>query len=131
ASGLTSLATQVVWMRVLVLIVGSTTYAFSTVLLVYLVALALGGAWASRRGTRAADVLPDLAIVHMLLGVFTLGAVAAVDRLPRWYAALFQRWPPAGIADTVALDTGVVFGLLLCPVLAAGTVLPLALSGAL
>ena len=56
-SGLTSLATQVVWMRVLVLIVGSTTYAFSTVLLVYLVALAAGGAWAARRGTPTAFVL--------------------------------------------------------------------------
>ena len=129
ASGLGSLATQGVWTRVLVLVVGSSTYAFSAVLLVYLVALTGGSAWASRRGRRH-DALPDLAMVHALLGLFTLAAVYAVDRLPGWYAVMLARWSPAGIAGTVALDVLILFGLLVLPVLCAGAVLPLALSGA-
>ena len=129
ASGLGSLATQVVWTRVLILVVGSSTYAFSAVLLVYLVALMVGSAWASRRGARR-DPLTDLAVVHALLGVFTFGAVYAVDRLPGWYAIMLAGWGPSGMAGTLALDVLVSFGLLALPVLSAGAVLPLALSGA-
>jgi spermidine synthase len=47
-SGFVSLATQVAWTRILVLVIGSTTYAFTAVLVVYLIALGAGSAWASR-----------------------------------------------------------------------------------
>ncbi|TMA36716.1 MAG: hypothetical protein E6J79_12625, partial [Deltaproteobacteria bacterium] len=129
-SGFMSLATQVAWTRVLVLIVGSTTYAFSTVLLAYLAALGAGSAWASRRGARAADVRPDLAVMHLVMALGLLAAVYAVTRLPFWYVALFRAWQPSSIGATVALNATVVLVLLAVPVLAAGTVLPLVLIGA-
>ena len=129
-SGFMSLATQVAWTRVLVLIVGSTTYAFSTVLVAYLAALGAGSAWASRRGARAADVRPALAVVHLVMALGVLAAVYAVSRLPFWYVALFQVWRPSSIAATVVLNVAVVLALLAVPVLAAGTVLPLVLIGA-
>jgi spermidine synthase len=84
-SGLVSLATQVAWTRVLSLIVGSTTYAFTSVLVVYLVALGFGSALASRRASRVRRVEPDLAIMHAALAVCMLGAVYCVNRLPYWY----------------------------------------------
>jgi spermidine synthase len=130
-SGVLSLAAQVAWTRVLVLVLGSTTYAFSTVLLVYLVALGVGSTWASRRGTRRADVRPALAAVHLVMALGLLGAVAAVERLPYWYVALAKTWQPDSLPATVALNTAVVFGILIVPILAAGTILPLALIGAL
>jgi len=69
-------------------------------------------------------VLSDLAVVHALLGLFTLAAVYAVNRLPGWYAVMLAGRAPAGIAGTVALDVLILFGLLVLPVLCAGAVLP-------
>ena len=58
ASGALALVTQVAWTRVLTLVVGSTTYAFSAVLLVYLLALGAGSALAARRGARGGASAP-------------------------------------------------------------------------
>jgi spermidine synthase len=130
-SGAASIATQVAWTRVLVLIVGSTTYAFSTVVLVYLIALAVGSAWAARRASAATDVRPLLAGTHLVMAVAMLAAVWAVNRLPYWYLGLFQSWQPEGIAGLVGMNMVIVFVILFPSVLFAGTVLPLAMIGAL
>jgi spermidine synthase len=129
-SGALSFTTQVAWTRVLVLVVGSTTYAFSTVLVVYLSALAAGSAWASTRGARVDDVRRDLAVMHLLMALGLLAAIASVNRLPYWYLELFQSWQPASVAGIVVLTTVIVFGLLFVPVACAGTILPLAIIGA-
>jgi spermidine synthase len=128
-SGAMSFASQVAWTRVLVLIVGSTTYAFSTVVLVYLVALAAGSARASR-GSRTGDVAPALARAHLLMGVCLAGAVYAVDFLPEWYVRLFAVWQPGTIAATVALNVLIVFAVLFVPILFAGMIFPLVMIGA-
>ena len=130
-SGFLSLATQVAWTRVLVLIVGSTTYAFSAVLLVYLVALGVGSAWASRRGAHTADIRPLLGVMQLLMALAMLAAVYAVNKLPFWYVRLLNVWQPASLPSAVALNVSVVFAILFVPVLFAGTVLPLVLVGAL
>jgi len=130
ASGAMSFAAQVAWTRVLVLVVGSTTYAFSSVLLAYLTALGAGSAWASRRGRRIADVRPELGTMHLLMALSLLAAVVATDRLPYWYADLWEAWRPAGLAGLVAMNTSAVLALLFLPALFAGTILPLVLVGA-
>ncbi len=130
-SGFTSFATQVAWTRVLVLVVGSTTYAFSTVLLAYLAALAAGSAWASRRGERVKEVGPDLAVAHMLMALGVLGAIQSVNALPTWYPRIVLAWRPESLAGIVAMNSTVVFGILILPVLFAGAILPLAMVGIL
>ena len=130
-SGATSLATQVAWTRVLVLVVGSTVYAFSIVLLVYLTALGAGSAWASRFGRRWVDVRAHLAIVHSLMALALLVAVSMVNRLPYWYLHVYQTWRPETFAAMLVLSIAIVLSALLWPVLPAGTVLPLVLVGAL
>jgi len=129
-SGLLSIAAQVAWMRTLVLIVGSTTYAFSTVLLVNLAALALGSVWVSRRGARDGRAVSGrLAAMHLLMAVALLGAVYSINGAPFWYLSLFRWWRPQGLAGLVGLNTTVVFAILLLPVLFAGTILPLVIIG--
>ena len=54
-SGFASLTLQVVWTRLLVQILGPTTYAFSTVVAIFIVGIAIGAAIASRVGGLAAD----------------------------------------------------------------------------
>ncbi len=129
-SGTLSLATQVAWTRVLTLVIGSTTYAFTSVLIVYLLALGLGSAWAARRGARGAAVGTDLALVHLATALGLVAAVWAVNRLPYWYLQLYALWGPAADFGGVARGLVLAAMLLLIPVVAAGTVLPLALVGA-
>jgi spermidine synthase len=128
-SGLISLGTQVAWTRVLTLVVSSTTYAFSTVLLVYLVALGAGSAWASRRGARVKQVGPDLAVMHALAALGTIGALIAVDRLPDFYVHLYSIWGPGSVGAMITRAMAAAFCLLIVPVFFAGTILPLALIG--
>jgi spermidine synthase len=128
-SGALSLATQVAWTRVLTLVIGSTTYAFTSVLLVYLLALGLGSAWAARRGARGAAVASDLALVHLVSALGLVAAVWSVNRLPFWYLQLYALWGPAADFGGVARGLVLAAMILLVPVVAAGTVLPLALVG--
>jgi spermidine synthase len=129
-SGLLSFAGQVAWTRVLVLVVGSTTYAFSTVLLVYLLALGSGSAWAARRSASPGRTLAvDLAAVHLLAALGTVVAVVAVNRLPHWYLALYDLWGPGALGGTVARGVAIAVVLLFPPVACAGTILPRVLGG--
>ncbi len=129
-SGFASIAAQVAWTRTLILIVGSTTYAFSTVLLVNLAALALGSAWVSRTRRDGAVVGSRLAAMHLLMAVALSAAVYSVNRAPFWYLSLFRWWEPRGIVGLVTMNTTAVFAILLLPVLFAGTILPLVIIGA-
>ena len=130
-SGIISFAGQVAWTRVLVLVVGSTVYAFSTVLLIYLVALTVGAWCASRWGSRVTRLEPYLAGTHLLMALCLVGAVYAVNHLPFWYFGMFGAWSPASLGGIVALNTVIVFVTLILPVLFAGTILPLVMIGGL
>jgi spermidine synthase len=130
-SGALSLTSQVAWTRVLVLVVGSTTYAFSTVLLVYLLALGAGSAWAARRGRRVASVRPDLAVMLCLSALATVIAVDAVNGLPAWYLGLYDLAGVNAVGGIVERGLVVALAVLFPPVFAAGTLLPLALVGSL
>ncbi|HEY3187003.1 MAG TPA: fused MFS/spermidine synthase, partial [Solirubrobacteraceae bacterium] len=130
-SGLVSLATQVAWSRVLALVVGSTTYAFTSVLLVYLVALGTGSAWAAYRSSRVAHVGVDLALMHLASALLLLASLAFADRLPYLYLRLYDVWPPGAIAGGVARSLATALVLLVPSVAAAGTLLPLVLAATL
>ena len=130
-SGLVSLASQVAWTRVLALVVGSTTYAFSSVLFVYLVALGAGSAWASWRGARVRDVGADLAVMHLLAAALTVAVVFAVNGLPYFYLHLYDVWAPGTFGGSIARGLTTAAVALLPPIVAAGTILPFVLIGVL
>ena len=125
-SGLVSLASQVAWTRVLSLIVGSTTYAFAAVLLVFLAALGIGSAFAAWRGGWAKDVVGDLALAHGVVALLMLVAIGWVDGLPYFYLRLYD-WGPEAFSGSVARSLAAALVLLLPSVTAAGTLLPFAL----
>jgi spermidine synthase len=128
-SGLLSLATQVAWTRVLALIVGSTTYAFTSVLLVYLIALGAGSAWASRRSARRPDVTPDVAALELGTALLTLVAIALVNSLPYFYLRLYDVWSPQLPGGAILRGVTTALVALFPSVACAGTILPLALVG--
>ena len=98
-SGLTSLGSQVIWTRLLSLLVGATVYAFAVILAVFLFGLGLGssaGAAISRTTTR-----PRLA-----LGACQLALMAAIAWAAYMLAAGLPYWP---INPSLATTSSIVF----------------------
>jgi spermidine synthase len=75
-AGLTGMAYEVLWTRVLTFLTGTTTYAFTIMLTTYLSGLALGGiatAWFTDRSQRLVEVL---AVLQTLLGLSVLATLS-------------------------------------------------------
>jgi spermidine synthase len=78
-SGFASLTLQVVWTRLLVQILGPTTYAFSTVVAIFIVGIAIGAAIASRIVSRMKSPGIGLAASMLISAALALAAASAVD----------------------------------------------------
>ena len=90
-SGALAMVNQVAWTRALSLIIGSSTYAFSLILLAFLLGLASGAALYARRQAAGPDQLANLAVIHLLTGVTcAIGPLLLMDRLPVIMLALLQ-----------------------------------------
>src|SRR5262249_1105367 len=75
-TGFAGMATQIGWTRAISLGTGSSTYAFSLIVAVFILGLSLGGAWAARLAPKAADPVGLLAKILLLIGVLGLGISA-------------------------------------------------------
>lgn len=71
-SGFAALALEVVWFRLMTQYVDATTYAFTSMLAVVLVGIALGGALAARALKRARDWHAWLAVTQLATGITVL-----------------------------------------------------------
>lgn len=81
-SGFCALAYEVIWTHVLVLFLGSTTYAFSTMLAAFLTGIALGGAAAGPVSDRTARRPQLLAYAQIAIGI---GSVLVLPGLSSLY----------------------------------------------
>src|SRR5205085_7847883 len=84
-SGLAALADEVAWTRVLALVVGPTTYAFTLMLCAMITGLGLGAALATRWRMR-------FAWLQVAIGITSLALIPAFGRLPLWIARLVTRY---------------------------------------
>jgi spermidine synthase len=123
-SGLAALALEVVWTKSLVLILGSTTYAFSTMLTAVLVGIALGSAVFARY----ADPTRNRAAVVAFL-MFTGGLCAALGpwviiRLPFAFLRLAD-WAGGNWTLYIASQFVVCFMLVFVPTFLSGASFPI------
>jgi spermidine synthase len=119
-----ALLNEIAWTRVLVMIVGGSTYAFTLVLLVFLLGIGLGSALVARRGATASETAADAAIAQ---GVAAAGAAllfAFFNLLPRYIIAVFQAQSLGAIERLVALGLA-VGGVVLVPSIGMGMTFPL------
>lgn len=77
-SGAAAMALEVLWFRALLQFVPATTYAFTTMLAVVLVGLALGSVWASRLLHRDRDWIGWLVHAHLLTGLAALASLTVL-----------------------------------------------------
>jgi len=127
-SGVVTLALEVIWTRVLVLVVGSSTHAFVTMLSAFLVGIALGSAAVRLFIGRLQDPRRAFGWVQAGIAASTLGTIPVMNALvaaaQQWMFALEGRW--------LALSFGrfaMSFLIMLLPTTLIGMVFPL--SGAL
>ena len=123
-SGACSLIDEVIWVRLLKLVLGNTVYATSIVVSVFMGGLAAG---AMLMGRRADRVRRPLRLYAVLEGLVTVSALAvpwmlgAVDGLYGWVYRAWEPTPAALIGVQVAASAVV----LLIPSMLMGSTLPL------
>ena len=126
-SGFASLTLQVIWTRLLALIFGPTTYAFSTMVAVFIGGLAAGAALASRMAARSRHPVAGLAICVALAAGLAAAAAALVDLGLLSIARLVAQ--PDTTFNTIVLRQAVLAVSLLAPMtIAFGAAFPFAVA---
>jgi predicted membrane-bound spermidine synthase len=94
-SGFASLVYENAWTRSLTLVIGSSIYSFSTMLVTFLVGLALGGfIYARLLGQRVAR-LSTFGLIEMWVGLAALATIPLFEKLPLIFVRLLH-----GFGDT-------------------------------
>ncbi len=84
-SGLTALGAEVVWTRLLSVMLGATVYTFSIILAVFLAGLGIGSGVASHIARQTANPRVALGVCQLLLAAaIAWTAYALADSLPNW-----------------------------------------------
>ena len=82
ANGVFNLAYEVLWARALALIIGTTTYALSVMLAVFLTGIAAGSLWMTRRLERVQEPLKLLLGIQGFMVLWVLASPLLVNILP-------------------------------------------------
>lgn len=84
-SGLTALAAEVAWTRLLALQIGGTVFAFAVILAVFLAGMGLGSVWAASLARATGDARTAFGLCQLLIPAgITWGAVQLAHSLPLW-----------------------------------------------
>lgn len=101
-SGFVALLAEVAWTRGLTLVLGSSTYAFTTMLVTFLLGLAAGSLVMTRLLPRSLDLVWTLAMLQGGIGVASLVGAHLFAELPLLYLYAFKAFSgyPALLAAT-------------------------------
>jgi spermidine synthase len=129
ASGFVTISTQVSWTRILTMVIGSSTYAFSIVVALFLIGLA-GGAWFIGRKDRSAKLRGMLIVVEVLTTVSLFTSLYVVNWLPWLLVNLGMNLHISSWAGLLGLQVLSAMLLILVPAWLMGMVMPLVLAWA-
>ncbi|MGH7723911.1 MAG: hypothetical protein ACREOU_00640, partial [Candidatus Eiseniibacteriota bacterium] len=123
-SGAAGLIDEIAWIRRSSLVFGSTTHALSTVLMVFFLGLAIGGAVSGRLSERVRRPLLVCALLEVALAILVVLTPLAFDMVEGLYGGLYRSLP-AGSPLLWGARAGLIAILLLPPTLLMGATLPL------
>lgn len=123
-SGLAALGYEVVWTRLLVLLFGSSVYAFAVMLTSFLLGLGLGSLVGSVLAARGREPIMMAAATQVIISVAVLAGAPWFDRLPYLFLSAFRLtggewWMLTTLEFLMAL------ALMLVPTTAMGATFPL------
>jgi spermidine synthase len=124
-SGFASLSLEVIWTRMLVLVLGTNTYAFVTMLSSFLVGIALGSLLSRRLVDRLVNRRRAFGWLQLAIAATTLATVPLVRAVlsggRSWFPALDSSWTSAVLGQF-----GLSFLVMLVPTTLIGATFPLA-----
>lgn len=125
-SGFVTISIQVAWTRVLTMVIGSSTYAFSIVVALFLIGLSLGAYLVGRRkiyvNLRRATLL-----VELLIAASLLTSLWVANQTPKLLINLGLRLKINSWIGLITLQSFVAAVLILVPALLMGMAMPLVL----
>ncbi|HMA38820.1 MAG TPA: fused MFS/spermidine synthase [Gemmatimonadales bacterium] len=119
-----ALADEIAWTRVLVMIVGGSTYAFTLVLLCFLLGIGIGSALVARRGTASRETAASAAYAQGLTAAGAALILVLLSALPAYILWVF-RIPGLDAVPRLALMGGAVAAVVLIPAVGMGMTFPL------
>jgi spermidine synthase len=127
-SGFAAMAYEVAWSRTLVLVLGSSTYAYTIMLATFLSGLALGAWLAARFLVRAAPPLLMAGLCQVFVALTTFLGLFLVEELPFLYLAIHEKFQP-GLWGMMGLLFFLSAGLMILPTLGLGAMFPVTIQG--
>jgi spermidine synthase len=126
ASGFVTISSQVSWTRTLTMIIGSSTYAFSIVVALFLIGLAIG-AWLVARKDRSQRLRSAILKVEAITALSLLLSLYVLNQIPALLINLGLRLHISSWAGLLALQILSATLLILVPAVLMGMVMPLVL----
>ena len=124
ASGCLALVYEVAWSRALILIFGSSIYAFATILTTYLLGMALGSFLMGRLMDRIQKPIFWFFFLQGVIGATVFITTPLIGRLPDYFLTFFSQ--PDISWETIALkEFGICFLIILTATFASGASFPL------
>lgn len=127
-SGCVSMLYELVWIRLLALVMGSSTYSFSIMLFTFIAGIAFGASFVSLLSNRVHDPLRWFALAELGVCVSLAAMIPFYERLPYWFnvlAAALERKEDL-FPLYLFLKTAISFALMVLPTVLIGMTLPLA-----
>lgn len=125
-SGFVTISTQVAWTRVLTMVIGSSTYAFSIVVALFLMGLA-GGAYIVAGKKMTNDLRRSVMNVEVATAITLFLSITITNKAPGLLIDLGTRFEVNSWGGLLALQVLVAALLVLFPALLMGMVMPLVL----
>jgi len=124
-SGFAALVYEIAWTRILSLLIGSSVYAFSLMLIAFIFGLALGSILFSPFIDRRKDLILHLAIIEMMIGFSALLVVPLFGSLPFLVVKMILQFSH-NFWLLQLTEFGLMFLLMLIPTTMMGAAFPLA-----
>ena len=126
ASGFVTISTQVSWTRILTMIIGSSTYAFSIVVALFLIGLAIG-AWLVARTDRSQALRLTILKVEVLTAIGIVLSLFVLNKTPAVLVTIGLKFQIASWIGLLLLQIFCATLLILVPAVLMGMVMPLVL----
>ncbi len=126
-SGMASLASEIIWTRVLVFPMGSTLYSFALILATFLFGIALGSL-ISQKMLKDSRLIMKFLLIELAIAIICIGILPLFDHLSEWTQIADRIFYDLenSAARTLLIRSAFAFGLMFLPTLGFGLIFPLA-----
>jgi spermidine synthase len=126
-SGMAALIYEVVWTRSLSTVMGSSTYALSTMLAAFMAGLSIGGLLGARLSPRLKNPAMAFGLCELGIGIFGMATIPAIRALTPLYIASFYLFHMSFNAFN-AVQFVIIFAVMGVPTTLMGITFPLAVK---